>query len=205
MARKRQGSRPKPLPNGKGRQWPFIKFPTDMLNHPAFLGLSGRACKLLLYLAGQYRGNNNGDLQATLKLARAGGWESNANLTKAVRELQDAGFIVLARQGGRNRCSLYALTWFGVDSCDGKLDIPASPVPGRDWKKICAPPAVQFEPPVVQSEAGRPQSAQQLNHGRCSQPEKAPRIEPPVVTSIDLPRGSVRRRDLASSVIETSP
>jgi hypothetical protein len=138
---------------GKGKTHSFVQFPHVMLTHPAFLNLSGRACKALLYLAGQYKGGNNGDLQATIKVARAAGWSSASNLQAATRELEEAGFIVKSRQGGRNRCSLYALTWFAVDQCDGKLDIPVTRVASNDWRKIriCTPPVGQLDPPVGQS------------------------------------------------------
>lgn len=133
----------------------FVQFPHYMLTDASFGGLSARACKLLLYLAGQYKGSNNGDLQATIKLARAAGWNSMSNLQAATRELEEAGFIVRTRQGGRNRCSLFALTWFPVDYCNGKLDIPASNVASNDWRsgRNRAPLVGQLDPLVDQSSA----------------------------------------------------
>jgi hypothetical protein len=137
---------------GKGRNHSFVQFPHYMLTDPALLSLSGKACKLLLYLAGQYRGDNNGDLQATYKLAAAAGWTSKANLASAIAELEEACFIERTRQGGRHRCSLFALTWFPINDCDGKLDVRASRVASNAWRKsrTAAPPVGQCAPPMGQ-------------------------------------------------------
>jgi hypothetical protein len=124
-----------------------------MLNDPRFHALSGRACKALLYLAGQYKGDNNGDLQAAQKLTTKAGWKSRSSLSSALRELERTGFIVKTRQGGRNRCNLYALSWFSIDECKGKLDISATRVAPNDWRKVdwSCPPVVQLAPLMVQS------------------------------------------------------
>jgi hypothetical protein len=88
----------------------FVAFPHHMLRSPALVQLSGWACKTLLFLAEQYNGSNNGDLQATFEKAKAAGWTSKANFWRGLRELGDQGLAVKSRQGGRDRCSLYALT-----------------------------------------------------------------------------------------------
>ena len=41
---------------------PFVGIVRSVFESPAFTALSPHACKLLLELAGQYRGDNNGDL-----------------------------------------------------------------------------------------------------------------------------------------------
>jgi hypothetical protein len=106
-------------------------FQHRMLQHPRFLALSGRACKALLYLASQYRGDNNGNLQIAPKLARKAGLKAGGNLHRAVKEAAKAGFVLQTRQGGRNRCSLYALTWFPIDECGGRHDLVATHVSAR--------------------------------------------------------------------------
>jgi len=124
----------------------YVQFQHRMLTDRRLLSLSGRACHALLYLAGQYRGKNNGDLSIAWTVARAKGVRSNGSLRAGVMELLEAGFVIQTRQGGRNRCSLFALAWFGIDECGGKLDIPATPVPPNDWLWKNAngePPAVQ--------------------------------------------------------------
>ena len=95
----------------KGR-WPlppFIRLPKYVVNHKDFSTLSGRATKLLIDVAVQYRGTNNGDLCAPLSLMRERGWNSSDQLNKAKKELVERDVIRVTRQGGRNKTTLYAL------------------------------------------------------------------------------------------------
>ena len=141
----------------------FVKFPHRLLEHPAFMALGAHACKALLFLASQYKGSNNGDLTIAWKVAKAKGLTANGALRLATKELIDSGFVIQTRQGGRNRCSLFALTWLPINNCGGKLDVPATSVASNDWLFNCGKnrepprvesselPAVQSEPPGVQS------------------------------------------------------
>ena len=112
----------------------FVMFPWDVLNHETFRTLSPRATKLVVDIAAQYRGSNNGDLSATLSLMRDRGWNSSDQLDKAKKELVGKDVIRVARQGGLNKCNLYALTWFPIDECNGKLDIASTITAPVDWK-----------------------------------------------------------------------
>ena len=125
----------------KGRQTTksFVRFPHDLLNHENFRTLSPRATKLLIDISAQYNGRNNGDLCAPLSAMRKRGWKSSDQLFKARKEVVDRGFALLARQGGTNRCSLYALTWFPIDECDGKLDIALTTTAPNNWKRKVDP------------------------------------------------------------------
>jgi hypothetical protein len=83
------------------------------------------------------------------------GWKSKETLNNARRELLEKGFIIITRQGGLRECSLYAVTFFAIDECDGKLDVSASRSPSNLWRKssplkIRSPstPAVLYTPPV---------------------------------------------------------
>lgn len=97
----------------------FVALPYSLLNSPLFIALSPHAVKLLIDVAVQYRGDNNGDLSAAWKLMRPRGWRSEATLHKAKHELLDAGFLYEARKGRRpNVCSLFALTWRTLDDND---------------------------------------------------------------------------------------
>ena len=127
----------------KGRQTtsPFVMFPCHVLDHEIFKTLSKRATKLVIDIAAQYRGSNNGDLCATLSLMRKRGWNSSDQLEKAKKELIEKDVILVARQGGRNKANLYALTWFPINECNGKLDIAATKTPPVNWKsKMPSPP-----------------------------------------------------------------
>lgn len=100
-----------------------------------YANLSAYAVKLLNDLLSQYYGSNNGDLCATFSVMQKRGWKSKGTLNRAVKELLDAGFIEISRQGGRHLCSLYALTFYAVDECKGKLDISPTSTPKSLWRK----------------------------------------------------------------------
>ena len=108
-------------PRGRGSR-PFVMFYADMLQYPNFRGLSSRAVKLLMNVTSSNTGFNNGDLAVTLTVMAPFGWKSNDQLRKALAELLHYGFLVQTRQGGRNLCSLYALSWHAIDHCKGKHD-----------------------------------------------------------------------------------
>lgn len=84
--------------------------------------LSPLGSKLFIYVLGMYSGFNNGDICLTWSLVKWHKWNSKASLYKAIKELLDAGWIVVTRRGGRNKCTLYALTPYWLDDCGGKLD-----------------------------------------------------------------------------------
>ncbi len=119
---------------GRQTTQPFLSLPHNVLDHDSFRTLSPRATKLLIDIAAQYRGCNNGDLCAPLSVMRKRGWKSNDQLFKARKELLDRGLILTSRQGGLNKCSLFALTWFQIDDCKGKLDTPSTDVAPHNWK-----------------------------------------------------------------------
>ena len=127
----------------KGRQAikQFLMLPHNVLNHPEFVSLSPRAVKLLLDIAVQYNGRNNGDLCAPLSLMSLRGWKSSDQLHKAKKELVSNEVILVSRQGGLNKASLYAVTWVPVDECNGKLDIAATKTAPVKWNdRSLSPP-----------------------------------------------------------------
>jgi hypothetical protein len=94
--------------------------------------LSTSAKCLLVDLCHQYNGKNNGDIAAAPKTLEPYGWRSRGTVDDALVELVALGFLQQTRQGGRNRCSLYAITWQGID--EGPHDAPPNPVPSNLWK-----------------------------------------------------------------------
>jgi hypothetical protein len=112
--------------HGKRR---FVMLPHDLLDMPEYMDLSHKSKNLLVELLKQYNGKNNGDLCITLSVMKKRGWNSNDTIRTAMKELTDAGFVILTRQGGRNQCSLYGLTWLPIDECQNKLEIPSCRTP----------------------------------------------------------------------------
>ena len=97
----------------------FVAIPLTVLDSRAYAELKWTARALLVELAAQFKGRNNGDLSAAPALFRSRGW-NRSTLQTATIELERAGFIVRTRQGGLHQCNLYALTWHGIDPCPGK-------------------------------------------------------------------------------------
>lgn len=62
------------------------------------------------------------------------GWKSRDTLNKARQELLDCELILVSRHGDRKRATLYALTFFAIDECGGKLDIKATEKPASTWR-----------------------------------------------------------------------
>ena len=114
----------------------YVAIPHLVLRSVALKNLSSHGTKLLMDLVSQYLGRNNGDLSApfsTMKKDR--GWKSKGTLNRAIKDLLESGLIIVSRQGGRHKCSLYALTYIAIDECGGKLDIKATDRPLGLWRK----------------------------------------------------------------------
>ena len=132
-------SQSKRLARQKGRQLTgrFAAIPLTVLDSKAYAALSWQARALLMELAAQFNGQNNGDLAAAHALHKARGWH-RSTLQAATEELDRAGFIVRTRHGNRKRCNLYAVTWRAIDPCPGKdLDTghPIGGAPLKLWEK----------------------------------------------------------------------
>ena len=105
-------------PNGRRLKDHALIIPHSVLKSPAYRMLSATGVKLLIDIAGQYKGFNNGDLHCTMSLMRESGWRSPTTLHKAKRELLEAGLIERTRDGDIFRgVSLYAITWRPIDKC----------------------------------------------------------------------------------------
>jgi len=122
-------SKRRPNPTGRGSNVHFLRLTRTVYGSDNFKKLSFPAVKLLIDIAIQYRGNNNGDLQATYTLIRKRGWNSSSTLNRARQELLYYGFIEMTRQGGLGRCSLFAVSWESIDDCDGKHDYAPTRTP----------------------------------------------------------------------------
>lgn len=121
----------------------FLRLPLSVLQSRAYRDAGPHARMLLIDLAMQYRGDNNGDLCAAWKVMQPRGWRSEETLQKAKRDLLDLGLIVETRKGARpNKASLYAVTWCALDDCSGKLDMSPKSFPRGAYRLRDAPPAI---------------------------------------------------------------
>ncbi|EEO28201.1 hypothetical protein [Oxalobacter paraformigenes] len=118
---------------GGGSFLPFTLLP---LQSEQLASLTPYEAKLLFDIMSQWRLGNNGDQSAAWALMQKRGWRSKETLGNALKGLLEKGFIVLTRQGGRNKCSLYGLGWLAIDQCSDKLDIQPTMSPvTKNWRK----------------------------------------------------------------------
>lgn len=98
--------------------------PRVVWEHPDYFNRSGSAVKLLVDMACQYNGRNNGNLTVAHSVLVKRGWSSKGTIVKATQELLAAGLIICTREGRfinpGGRCALYALAWKPIDECPGK-------------------------------------------------------------------------------------
>ena len=121
---------------GKGRGKRFFALPHDVIKDERYTCLSAMAVKLLIDIGGQYNGYNNGHLMATWSfLHEKRGWKSKDSLYKARQELVEAGLIMITRFGGKNRATLYGLTFENIDEGKVKLHVKTTKVPHGAWRK----------------------------------------------------------------------
>ena len=98
----------------------FVALPWDVLDSPAYAGLSHPARSLLMELARQYVRDNNGGLLASRAYLASRGWKSADVIQRAKDELLTAGFIHETVKGQRpNKASRYAVTWYTLDRLPG--------------------------------------------------------------------------------------
>ena len=114
----------------------FLALPLAMLNCPKYRALSSSAVKLLIDIASQYNGKNNGDLSAAWKVMKPKGWRSEATLDRAKKELLEAQFIDETRKGNfPNLCSLYGVTFQPLNASP-KLDIGPNGFAAGAWAHL---------------------------------------------------------------------
>ena len=97
----------------------FANIPRYVIDTPAFMSLRGNSVKLLVLLASQYKGKNNGDLIITHSFYKTF-FKSSQTMYAARDELEQKGFIATNAYGGMSYGgykvpSLYALLWLPVD------------------------------------------------------------------------------------------
>ncbi len=96
----------------------YLMLPLSVIKSPAWYSLTAYEKGLLMDVAADYRGNNNGDISCTWSLMQTRGWKSKDTLGKALAGLLEKGFLKKTRQGGKRVCSLYALTWEPINEVD---------------------------------------------------------------------------------------
>ena len=100
-----------------------VALPFVVLESVAYRGLGYAARALLIDIAKQYNGLNNGKLVGCSKYLAPLGWVSADTVTRAKRDLLESGLLIETRKGWRpNRAAWYALAWYSLNQSEG-LDI----------------------------------------------------------------------------------
>jgi hypothetical protein len=98
----------------------FVAIPWSVLDAPAYQALSVHARALLVEMARQLRGDNNGALLCSRAYMASRGWKSVDMTIKARDELIAAKFLYQTVMGHRpNKASWYAVTWQALDRING--------------------------------------------------------------------------------------
>ncbi|MGR6981766.1 ArsR family transcriptional regulator [Testudinibacter sp. P27/CKL/0425] len=108
----------------------------DLVFSDEFCALSGNAVKLMNILMASYNGKNNGDLampQTEIQASKIG--MSPTTFKKSLKELLDSKFIEVSRRGGKNQCSLYALTCYKVDRLNNQTELSPTSTAKDSWKR----------------------------------------------------------------------
>jgi hypothetical protein len=126
------------LKMAKGNRESFAGIPRKVIDHPDYQATNCTARALLLDLAYQYRGHNNGDLTTAIGTLKRRGWKSRSTIDRAKAQLLKNGLILETRAGRFSnpgaKPSLYALTWRKIDDCYGvRLDVPVTNRPSRTF------------------------------------------------------------------------
>jgi hypothetical protein len=130
---------------GKRSPERFARIPHSVLESEAVTTLHHAAFRILVILASQYWGGNNGALALTEVAARPHGFHGRDTLYRSLRELESRGLIVCTRRGMKikNSFTLYALGWEEIHNREGKpLEKPEARNNTRwlNWKASPAAP-----------------------------------------------------------------
>ena len=111
----------------------FAALPFDVINSERYRALSHSAARLLIDLTLQLHSSNNGDISAAQSVLDCYGWRDSTR-KRGLKELVKNELLVMTRQGGKHKCSLYAVSWRSIDYCNGKLDIQETNEPPINFK-----------------------------------------------------------------------
>ena len=112
-----------------GDSKPFAMLPVEVLTSDAARTLPHPAHRVLVSLAAQYVGVNNGSLTFTRRTAIDYGIGNPHTLGASLRELEIRGLIVRTRLGSRipPRSAMFAITWRKIDPANRSYPHDATP------------------------------------------------------------------------------
>lgn len=127
-----------------GKSPPFVMLPKSMMQSEAFRKLSPHATRLLLVVAFEFRGANNGSLVVLWETAQQFGFSNKRTFYRALGELEQKGFIEMTKppvRRGKPSATRWALTWMPINEPVGDVrhDVAASAKASNLWKEWTDP------------------------------------------------------------------
>lgn len=89
----------------------YLALPFDVLDSAAFVELSVASRAILIEIGRVYNGHNNGQLALSVRQAAQRCGISKDTVSRAIQELEDAGFIETVEKGGFRQGPKYASTF----------------------------------------------------------------------------------------------
>jgi hypothetical protein len=115
----------------------FLKLPHWIIESEQFAQLTGSEVKLLIDIAAQFKGRNNGNLSIEEIRHR---WKSRTTTQAAKDGLLQKEWIIRTRRGGlRMGPDLFAVTWLPIDECKGKHNHAPETRASHAWSKKKSP------------------------------------------------------------------
>ncbi|HEV7985075.1 MAG TPA: hypothetical protein VGP20_02840 [Steroidobacteraceae bacterium] len=177
----------------------YAMVPVEVLTSQACNTLPASACRVLLAIAAQFRGKNNGDLALTWATARPFGINSKKQLIDALALLLERGLIEKTRQGGKRPLgpSLYAVGWMPIDDLNGKIDSGPTMVAKNTWATWPSAPQRDQSAEIHQHHRGTSTAPQGDQTNAISAPQRD-QSSPSIGTtggapSISIPEGPTLR------------
>ena len=141
-------ARTKKLPRPESVSGGYSAIPWAVLDSVSFIGCSDKAKSLLLAVARQHNGSNNGHLHLVSSWLAKQGWPSKSNNKKSRDELIERGLIIQTRQGGLNMgADRFALTWHDISNYAGLEISPKNYQRGK--YSLCDLPSTQRRKPPL--------------------------------------------------------
>lgn len=145
MGRDRSGKRKGDLGRVPGG---FVALPHSVLDSPAYAAASPTDVKLLIDIARQCNGDNNGRLLASRAHLAGRGWKSAGVIHRSTQNLLALGLIHQTVQGHRpNKASWFAVTWRLLDPHPDYDRAAAATFERGSYLHVTPPPVTRRKPP----------------------------------------------------------
>lgn len=150
--------------------YPFVALPLGVLQSDEWAALPVAAVKLVIDLAAQYTGKNNGRLCPSYDVLQRHGWASKATLLRAKVAIHKTSFVIMTRRGHAPRtCEWVGFSWWRLDY-DVTMDIDP-----KHWPHLNFMPALAAAKIDPNRRGERPPEKRVVRSQNCTDgPPKAP-------------------------------